>query len=600
MARGPATHVQEGPCIHVTRNTPGRYVGLRLLAYYVFAVPLCLALLCTASRAAVRSPECPPPTLKVLKLNLPLPVSMSFPAAVTAGFRSSLWSRRSRGGTAVQIQVVEKDTSVDAYADTFDTAMAAHSDIFAVVSHFGDGYLQKALPSLEKHNVVSFAPFTGSHRARGWNRFLYFVRGEPAAELLALIRYTVNFLRVRRLGFMYLKGVSFGDDEYAQTTRVIRMMGYTLCGVFTLNSSLKTPNEDATFDAAWEPFVTTRPQAVLVFGSPIKDTETFITRMLTDKRTASVYILAPSLLQNMIISKWREAETSGAPFIPGQVITTGTNPLAKDTRYEAIKRFQSVMQEYLKNNENKGYNTTEHFLEDDTDGEMMVAGWIAGEVLSQATDNPECARTKTAFSRCLFTQRRYLIDDLVIGDYGDECSAIAESQGAICRCNQGGRTVYMKRLVKGFRAEVIKEGTLTLKSSECQAYKLNLLPPLCVSTLMLEDSPVALRAARCMRTVLNENLIFDDSSGGDVFFSIKALRSTQDTARDALLKEIEKRYIHVVGGVTTESLLEFQNVTFIDPLLLEPRLNTFRRHVIRLSPTLEQDFFVLAQYLGST
>ncbi|RNE95478.1 receptor-type adenylate cyclase, partial [Trypanosoma rangeli] len=37
-----------------------------------------------------------------------------------------------------------------------------------------------------------------------------------------------------------------------------------------------------------------------------------------------------------------------------------------------------------------------------------------------------------------------------------------------------------------------------------------------------------------------------------------------------------------------------------DPLQLEPRLSRFRRHVIHPSPTLEQQFFVLAEYLGNT
>ncbi|RNE94995.1 adenylate cyclase, partial [Trypanosoma conorhini] len=46
-----------------------------------------------------------------------------------------------------------------------------------------------------------------------------------------------------------------------------------------------------------------------------------------------------------------------------------------------------------------------------------------------------------------------------------------------------------------------------------------------------------------------------------------------------------------------EAMLDVEGVFFLDPLQLEPRLNRFRRHVIYQLPTLEQQFFVLAEYL---
>ncbi|KAF8279473.1 hypothetical protein TcBrA4_0100050 [Trypanosoma cruzi] len=52
---------------------------------------------------------------------------------------------------------------------------------------------------------------------------------------------------------------------------------------------------------------------------------------------------------------------------------------------------------------------------------MMVAGWIAGEVLSQALGNREWVKNRTSFLTSLYNQRRYVVDDIVIGDYGGEC-----------------------------------------------------------------------------------------------------------------------------------------------------------------------------------
>ncbi|EKF27856.1 receptor-type adenylate cyclase, putative, partial [Trypanosoma cruzi marinkellei] len=42
-----------------------------------------------------------------------------------------------------------------------------------------------------------------------------------------------------------------------------------------------------------------------------------------------------------------------------------------------------------------------------------------------------------------------------------------------------------------------------------------------------------------------------------------------------------------------------EDVAFIDPIYLRPRISRFRKNVICLSPTLEQQFFVIAEYLGN-
>ncbi|ORC86665.1 putative receptor-type adenylate cyclase, partial [Trypanosoma theileri] len=142
--------------------------------------------------------------------------------------------------------------------------------------------LKVVMPAIESHGVVAFAPFTGSSAVRKWSPNVYFTRAERAAEVLALVRYIVNYLLLNRVGFMYLQGVSFGDQSYEQVLRLMSSMGYALSGVFTLKSSLSEPADDAVFNATWEAFADTRPQAVIVFGAPVNDTAKFIMRMLTD------------------------------------------------------------------------------------------------------------------------------------------------------------------------------------------------------------------------------------------------------------------------------------------------------------------------------
>ncbi|EKG08124.1 receptor-type adenylate cyclase, putative, partial [Trypanosoma cruzi] len=238
-----------------------------------------------------------------------------------AGFNASLHSRNNSIMNGVRVEIVEKKTEFTNYASDLSEALK-DNDIFAVVGHSGDKLLLNIKDVLAERDVVAFSPFTGSSLVRGWNPNLYFLRAEPAAELLALLRYALAHLRVRRLGFMYLQGVSFGDREYAQAQRVMSRMGYELSGVFSVESSVTGVARKEVFDAAWEAFAETRPQAVIVFGSPINDTAKFVRRMLTDRRTAGAYLLAPLLLQDIFLSLWRAALAGGVVFVPGQVITT--------------------------------------------------------------------------------------------------------------------------------------------------------------------------------------------------------------------------------------------------------------------------------------
>ncbi|KEG06936.1 receptor-type adenylate cyclase [Trypanosoma grayi] len=566
----------------------------------VRAAIACLVLLCYGVDGAMPEEGGEQEVVKILELRVPsLPLPPSLLHAVNAGFNASLWSRNYTVANGLRVKRIVKDMEVHGGVEAINEAMEEHDDILLVQGRIGDEALHHLLPALEEHNLVSFAPLTGSSMVRNWNPHLYFVRADPAAELLALLRYAVNELRMWRLGFMYLQNVSFGDSEYTHATELLDDIDYELCCVFALESSLTGSADDGVFNATWEEFAATRPQAVIVFGAPVKDTAKFVTRMLTDKRTAGAYLLAPSLIQGLILSEWRKALEGGVPLIPGQVIATGTNPLAKDTRYEAIKRFQSVMRDYL-SNENTVYNSTEHFLEDDNDGETMVAGWIVGEVLCKALSSRVWVRDRESFRRSLYNQRRYLIDDLVIGDYGDDCSAISSSEGGICRCNQGGRTVYMKRFVEEDRTEKVVEGIITFPLSQCYTNSTSLPVPLNVIAFEMTDNPFASATQQQITFGVQAALKAHYTSWQEHSLTLEVTRAAEADAHDVLAQELGVRRIHAVTGITTDALLDFPNLTFIDGLLLRSRRSKFRRNVIHLSPTLEQEFFVLAQFFGST
>ncbi|ORC86661.1 receptor-type adenylate cyclase, partial [Trypanosoma theileri] len=540
-------------------------------------------------------------TVKLLAFRLiDYPVSANLINGIDAGFNASLFSYNFTTVEGVRVEIILKETAIAKIGATVDDAINEHPEIMAVQGPFGDAPLSYAMSAIKKHNLVAFGPLTISSNVRTWDPNLYFVRPDPGAELLAMVRHAIGSLRVRRLGFMYLQGVAYGDLEYVQLLNVLSKIGYELSSVFTVKSSLTVPAEDALFNATWEAFADTRPQAVLIFGSPLQDTAKFIQRMLTDKRTAGAYLLGPSGVQEMLVRVWRRAVEAGVPFVSGQVITTGTNPLATDTRYVAMERFQTAMEKYLRESGQTFFTDHQHFLKNDDDGAMMVAGWMSGEVFMQAISSRLWLKDMDTFITSLFNQRRYLIDELVIGEFGGECSDTAVSMGAVCRCNQGGRTVFMYHFVENFRAVNMDDDLMTVDPFQCYSTSLTLSSPLNGISMIFADNPMAMRAMDESYVGVAAGILHESSSTTSHPLHSQVLVVVESNAVQLLQKELEDKHVHMFAGIAILPLLTVTDLAFIDPLFLQPRLNKFRRHVIHLSPTVEQELFVLAQYLGNT
>ncbi|RNE97263.1 adenylate cyclase, partial [Trypanosoma conorhini] len=477
-------------------------------------------------------------------------------------------------------------------------AMTTDPDILAVVGPVGDETLLEALPVLEQYDLVALGPYTGSATVRYWETHFYFLRTDPMSGLYAHIWYVTTYLRVYRLGFMYLTDVSYGDDEYAAAEDLMEGMGYSLCGVFKLPGTKTWSESDAGFQAAWEAFVATRPQAVIVFGKPSTTTEVFIRKMLHDDRTRGVYLLSPLGLQSLLVSTWKDAVVAGLPFVAGQIITTGANPLANDMRYDAIKRFQMVMEDYLKNSGQTDYSDADHFLKNELDGELMVAGWEVGEVLLQLFASREWTSSHQAFQKSLFNQRRYVIDDLVIGDFGGACEGQAAVLGAICECNQGGRTVYIKTFNEYFKPVTLEDDEFTYPLSVCYPSSVHLLTPINALEVLIGDSKRASYATN--EISCGEKAAIPASLPGAREFMLKILPGTRAEPVKELQAELSERRAELFLGVVVEEALGFPSLTYVDPVELYVAPHLPRYNVVYLSATLEQQLFRLVEYLSAS
>ncbi|EKF26438.1 receptor-type adenylate cyclase, putative, partial [Trypanosoma cruzi marinkellei] len=123
--------------------------------------------------------------VKVVSFEFGIPFLDDFSRNIMAGFNASLHSRNNSIMNGVRVEIVEKKAEFTNYASDLSAALNNDSNIYAVVGHCGDKLLLNMKDVLAARNVVAFDPFTGSSLVRGWNPNLYFLRADPAAELLA-------------------------------------------------------------------------------------------------------------------------------------------------------------------------------------------------------------------------------------------------------------------------------------------------------------------------------------------------------------------------------------------------------------------------------
>ncbi|CBH13844.1 receptor-type adenylate cyclase GRESAG 4,putative [Trypanosoma brucei gambiense DAL972] len=519
--------------------------------------------------------------------------------SVTAGFNASIQSRSSTLPQNVVLEIVTPpDDGVPLQKFLEEGLKKGKGELPIVLGPVGDRNTLSVTSYLHKEKIVAFSPITGSLLVRKWRQNLYYLTASPAAEVLALIRYAVSQLRLRRLGFMYLKGVSFGDKEYKMTVKAMSMMGRKLCGVFEIDGSTNGKLSNDDFLVVWNSFARTLPQGVIVFGSPIDETQKFVACVASDYRTRHAYLLLPSTLQFLVADTWSQTlDIAGRAYVPRQIILTGVTPLPTDTEYKAIRRFQEDMKTYM--GKEFGNNTAQtkkgsRHVDDDVDGEMMVFGWIAGEVLSRALSSREWLRSREAFIKSLFSQRRYVIDDLVIGDFGGKCIGRAGESGAACKCNQGGNVVFMKEMVEDYRLQPVNGGKMLLNAAKCQRRILQLYAPLNGIMFRLEDNPLAQRIAEEYRDGASLVVGKGQLGQGDRFF-LHELNSTSSATKHNMLEEVKERVVTAVFGVVDDALLSMTDMTFIDPIPLSPRLKHPGRNVLHLSPTIEQQIFVMVE-----
>nr|Q99280.1 RecName: Full=Receptor-type adenylate cyclase GRESAG 4.3; AltName: Full=ATP pyrophosphate-lyase; AltName: Full=Adenylyl cyclase [Trypanosoma brucei brucei]CAA36366.1 putative adenyl/guanylyl cyclase [Trypanosoma brucei] len=524
--------------------------------------------------------------------------------AVNAGLNASLAARNWTVAPGVNVEVVRPpsyDIDPAQFLDVYLKVLNDDKSLLVVLGPMGNDDAEKLYDTLEENRLVGFGPMTVSTRHEGYMPHLYFLRPEATGESYCPSTLCGESLRVLRQGFMYLDGLLGGSEAYDHAVDFISRMGYSFCCVFTVEDKAGGQGGSSEeFDAVWDEFAGGNPQAVIMFATMKPDAKKFLVRLVSDPRTEDTFVLTPIFLQKSIVSIWKETlEEANVPLHPHRVIQTGSNPLAKEDYIDAIKRFQTEMRNYLTEyKEWSGFNDADHFLKNDADGELMVNGWIAGEVLRRALRSHGWMNTATAFLESLYEQRRYVIDDIVVGDFGGECDSFTSANGATCRCNRGGKNVYMREIAEDYRLQPLVGGHIMTTPLQCHIDPSILRPPLTGLTVDMEDHEELLRGSTQFETGVSTTTSSGKAGEMNSFFLQKVVTDTQKVSNE-LNTLRQERIVTAVFGIVTKAVLGLPGLTFIDPITPTPHLNSFSRNVIHLSPTLEQQLYVLVNYLSS-
>ncbi|RHW72603.1 Adenylate and Guanylate cyclase catalytic domain containing protein [Trypanosoma brucei equiperdum] len=538
-------------------------------------------------------------TINVLSLMYSPDVQEVEVDSLNAGFDASLTARGWKTNSKARVSFIRPPSYDTPVAEFFESVVKeSEGKLMIVFGPFGGPNTMWVKGELSKHGAVSFGPLAFSTEVREWDPHLYFISVEPNAELLALFRYAVVFLGLPRVGITYLKGTPSGEALYEFALDISSMMGHELCGAFAAAGGVGA-DEDA-LAAEWNQFVETRPQAVLLFA-PVRNpaTEWFIGRIVKDERTRQMYVLAPSTSQGPLIRTWRDAlYASNVSLNDGQLIITGTIPPSNLLTLASVRRFREEMDNHLKSNsEWGGFSKPPHFTINEAISDLMMTGWLTGEILSQALHSTDVLTDRTAFMDSLYRQRRYVVDDLVVGDYGNECGEFASMQGAMCNCNQGGSAVYMKEVVDGFRIEPLQRGFLAWGASQCSSANVKVYAPLYGVFILIADSYITERSAR--RWYEGASSVPADGSFEDDRLFFHPFRRKLSEVAGELAQLVDNRIVSAVFGGVTRDALRLPNVTFINPLAASPIVGKFRRNVLLLSPTVRQQLYVIAMHLSN-
>ena len=238
------------------------------------------------------------------------------------------------------------------------------------------------------------------------------------------------------------------------------------------------------------------------------------------------------------------------------------------------------------------------------------AGWIAANVLLSALRAVDSRNlSKDSLREKIFSSGVFEVDDMLFGMYTKPCApgGLKSSLGSFCGCNEGYRIteIYSYDNSKTGKLRAIPELRTSYPLEQCLLNIVTFDPVLVYLTLQYSSDAMVLLNSSAS-DILAGMLAQEEATGSSArasFETIVVSSSSSDDVSKSVATRVEDRYVSLLFGLVLNASNKDVNVSgypLLDPLYFPAVLQPpFVENVVYLSATLEQELFVLVQYVSA-
>eukprot|EP00667_Euglena_gracilis_P003483 EG_transcript_3494 len=437
----------------------------------------------------------------------------------------------------------------------------------------GSEIAKQALPLIVQRGVPYVGAITGTAELHTpFHREVVNVQASYADEIVAHAMYLVQYARVQRVACLY-QNDSFGIGS---RTSLVAALGHVGMGLVASGGYThgKTDVEAAVAAIASAP---QKAQAVVL--ASLQDAAVkFISLFLKDPR------VDPDCMFFLVSSAWgAEYHTQLPPTVWPQLYFLFSVPLPGDAAWAIATKF------------NTAYSAAGY-----TPDPLALQGYVTGRLIVEVLRRTRTTNiTSEAFLDEVYTDRMYVLDDLVVGMYSTDYDGC---QQALCACNSGLRSIFASQLDPATGVLVRTQAPMQHSVLQCNYPVTSVVAPLLFGQLLPTADDGWYAVAADIGRGLAQAFAEANAAGGTGGRSYVLLQSNYSTSPMVAMANLSNRYplVALVGSVVGGSadLPASRALPLVGTLHAAPSVGNaaFRPADLRLQPETSLEVMALARW----
>lgn len=311
------------------------------------------------------------------------------------------------------------------------TDITASSDVLAALGPSNDADAVSIMGSTTSI-LPCFGPLASSASAQVFSEQLVYTSPLPSAEVLAFSTYLSG--KTSKVGIVYESGQA--EDEISMLTDYWGSEKVTQLELSSTDNITTSILSSLLSSTGYVIFAGSTSSTTLVSAA----FEMMVPMALNKKKSS---LLIPFALQPVLLPLYISARPDGVLVEDRVLFSSGVPPMSS-TNFQFIKDAKKAMK-------STSYTPSPaHEL-------TALTGYVTGRVLLDALNRftSSSAASSTTFQEDIFTSQRFLVSDIVMGDYAAECTTEMSAQNFLCSCNHGAHLVVLSSYAQYFK-EVTK------------------------------------------------------------------------------------------------------------------------------------------------